>query len=481
MIMKQFYSFIAAVLFTSTVSAQFTITDVTVNGQAFKKITGTINVNQTLNNSFLWLLSDTVFVAPGAKLTITAGTSIFAETPATLLYVNTLGEVDWQGTATNPIVFNSLANAPGQGAGSTAAGQWHGIRIDGNGAGTNAGTIRYLRQMYAGFGVDVNAFQLDNVGSGTTVEYVQVFRNSNRGFRINGGDVNLKYVISTNSADAGFRSDSSWDGAGQFWIVNKNIAAGNAIEVRLGNGVLSNVTVTGAGINVTSGTPVGGGIRPRNTGTAKIYNTVVAGVDTSLRFSDGSEAGVTSGASFFRNSAVFSNNINGGTGIHSTAAVFNPSATAYNSAFNNSVASFTISDSYVGTSTLNSTAAGVLDSSFTDVNYVGAVQSGPGNDWTAGWCFNLDGTLRQASLSNEEFEKVIVTTYSNPVQDHLRINSNRTISSIFVYDSLGKLISQDLSFEQENNQIDMSNFRAGLYFVKVTSGDGVETLKVIKQ
>lgn len=480
--MKHFYFSILALLTTNMAIAQYTIDDVVLNGQAFKKITGTINANETLNDSFLWIIADTLRVAPQAKLSITQGTEIFAETPGTILYVETLGEVDWQGTSENPIVFNSLANAPGQGAGNNSPGQWNGIRIDGDGPGSDSGIIRYVRQMYAGFGSDgPNAFQLENVGDGTTIEYVQVFRNANRGFRLNGGDVKLKYLISTNSADLGFRIDQGWSGSGQFWIVNKDINAGNAIEGRGGNPILSNVTVTGVGFNNPGASPLGGGIRIRNGGNAQIYNTVVVGVDRSIMFSDGSEEGVTNGISFFRNSACFGNNTNSGTGFHSSAAIFNPTNSSYNTTFNNSVASFEIVDSYVGTSTLNSTPAGTLDSFFTDVNYVGAVQNGTDNDWTVGWCLNLDGTLREAPLSINQFEKSTINVYPNPVQDNLKINSKDAITSVFIYDSAGKVIYQNLSFVKENDQIDMSNFQSGLYFVKVTSNNISETLKVIKQ
>lgn len=376
------------------VSSQYSIEDVELNGQAFKRITGNININETLDNSSLWIIADTVSVAQQVKLTITEGTQIFAETEQTILYVNQLGEVDWQGTATNPIVFNSLANAPGQGAGNDAPGQWEGIRIVGDGPNSNSGIIRYVRQMHAGFGNDgENAFRLDDVGSGTVIEYVQIYRNDQRGFRINGGDVNLKYLISTNSEGRGFRLDDGWSGAGQFWIVNKDIEASNGIESRDGTSILSNITITGMGVNAPGATPAGGGIRIRDGGNAQIYNTVVTGVGLSLRYSGGSEQGVGQGVSFFVNSASFNNGEDVGPGFHSSANFFNPASDDYIPSFNNSVEPFDIVDSYVGTSTLNSTPAGAINPFFTDVNYIGAVEVG--NDWTIGWCLNLDGTLRQ--------------------------------------------------------------------------------------
>lgn len=459
---------------------EYIIEDVELNGQTFKRITGNININETLDNSSLWIIADSVTVAQQTKLTITEGTEIFAETPETILYVNQLAEVDWQGTSTEPIVFNSLANAPGQGDGNDSPGQWLGIRIDGDGANSNSGIIRYIRQMYAGFGNDgQNAFQLENVGSGTTLEYLQVYKNANRSFRLNGGDAKLKYLVSTNSAGIGFRIDAGFNGSGQFWVINKDINAGNAIEGRGGNPILSNITVTGVGFNDPTASPLGGGIRIRNGGNAQIYNAVVVGVDRSIMFSDGSEQGVADGISFFRNSASFDNNVDGGTGFHSTAAIFNPTNGNYNPAFNNSVAPFSIVDSYVGTSTSNSTPAGALNPFFTDVNYVGAVQEG--NDWTVGWCLNLDGTLRESNLSVNEFEKVNITVFPNPVQNNLTINSKININAVSIYNSTGRLIYENFSFNNENNQLDLSEYQSGIYFLRVTSGNFSQTLKVIKQ
>lgn len=368
---------------------EYQINDVVINGQTFKKLTGNVNINETLDSSSLWILSDVVTVAQQTKLTIKQGTKIFAENSKTILYVNQLGTFDWQGTATNPIVFTSLANAPGQGAGNTSIGQWNGVRIDGSGTDSNSGILKYVRIMYAGS--DLNAFLLENVGSATTIEYVQVFKNANRGIRINRGVANLKYIVSTNSDGTGFRMDDNWNGNGQFWIVNKDIAAGVAIEGRRGTPTLSNITVTGIGFNAAGGVSSGGGIRLRDGGNAKIYNAVVTGVAESLRYSGGSEQGVASGISFFRNSASF-NNASGGSGLHSTATFFNPTSTDYVQSFNNSVNSFQILDSFVGTSSINSTPSGPLNPFFTDVNYIGAVEIG--KDWTKGWCLNFNGTLR---------------------------------------------------------------------------------------
>lgn len=485
--MRHYYFIILALIIASNVIAQtpeYAIEDIELNGQSFKKITGTINVDETLDNSFLWIIADTVRVAPQTKLTITEGTEIFAENTETLLYVNQLGELDLQGSSTEPVVFNSLANAPGQGAGDDTSGQWNGLRIDGDGLGSNSGIIRYLRVMYPG--LNSNGFELRNVGSGTTIEYVQIYKNAGTaGLRVNSGDVNIKYIIASNSENIGLRFDddggeTGWSGAGQFIVVNKDIEAGDAIESRDDTTpILSNVTITGIGLNNPGSAILGDGPRIRNDGDLKLYNTVLTGVKSSLRMDNAN--GIANGNSIFANSASFDNDDDNGTGFHSSASVFNPTSGSYNSTFNNSVTPFTIVDSYVGTSTENSTSAGALNPFFDDVNYVGAVQSGEGNDWTVGWTLNLDGTLRESSLSVNEFEKTEIAVFPNPVLNNLTINSKIDISAVTIYNSTGKLVHENLSFKNENNQIDMSEFQSGLYFLKVSNGDSSQTLKVIKQ
>jgi hypothetical protein len=378
-------------LIVSEILPQYEIEDVTINGQDFRRITGTINFDETLDNNSLWLISGAIRVFQQTTLTIEEGTQIFAETIDTRIDVDPLGIVDWQGTATNPIVFNSLANAPGQGAGDTSRGQWSGIDINGVGGEDNSGIVRYVRLMYPGS--DNDAIQFTNAGSGTTAEYIQVYRSGDNSIRVNEGTINLKYLVSTDPTEtrAGIRWDDGWIGNGQFWVVTM-LNGSDAIQGRSGSGFLSNVTITGSALNDSSLNPVGRGFFIRDGGTAKIYNSVITGLDVSIRFRGESIQSVSNGQSFISNSASFNNLEDDGTGFHSTTDFFNPTDNDYIPSFNNSVTPFAIVESIVGTDTSNSTAAGALNPFFEDVNFVGAIPAD--NDWTLGWCVNLDGSIR---------------------------------------------------------------------------------------
>ncbi len=374
----------------SEIVPQYTIEDVTIDGQAYKEISGIVNFNETLTSDNLYLINGFVEVSQQTTLMIEAGTTIYGKDAKSRLNINEFGTITADGTLENPIVFTSFETAQGQ-SGNPDNGDWSGIQINGSGAGDNSGIFRYVRVEYGGS--DNDTFQLSNVGDQTIIEYVQVFKSLDNAFRVNEGNVNLRYIVATDSEDAGVRFDDGWMGNGQFWVVNTTTTS-TAIEGRdQSNTVLSNITITGIGFNDTPSPPDGDGIRIRNEAKARIYNTIVTGVDRSIRFSDGSEAFTTTGENVFRNSASFNNDSDGGTGFHSSADLFNPTDGDYDPVNNNSIDPFTITDSYVGVSTANSRAAGGLSSFFEDVNYIGAVPVN--NDWTLGWTLNMDGSLRE--------------------------------------------------------------------------------------
>ncbi len=374
----------------SEIVPQYTIEDVTIDGQDFKQITGIVNLDETLSNDNLYIINGEVDVEQSTTLTIEEGTTIYGLDETSRLTVRQFGTIVADGTAEEPIVFTSFKTAPGQ-SGDQASGDWSGVQIEGNGPVDNSGIFRYVRMEYVGSNDD--AFQLSNVGSQTTVEYVQVYKSTDNAFRINEGGVNLKYIIATDGQDAGIRYDDAWVGKGQFWVVNTTFTE-SAIEGRDEADVqLSNVTITGSGVNDVNSVPGGFGFLIRNEATATIYNAVVTGVETSIRYRNGSEDFLRTG-SIFSNSACFGNEETAdGPGFHSSAEIFDPTDGSYDPAFNNSITAFTINDSYVGVSTTNSIDPSAIDSFFEPANYVGAVEAG--NDWTVGWTRNIDGSSRE--------------------------------------------------------------------------------------
>lgn len=188
-----------------------------------------------------------LFVLNGATLTIEPGTEIQGE-QGSVLVIARGSKIMAEGTKDAPIVLTSA-----QPKGQRTAGWWGGLLVLGNApinvntptsteatyeaftsaiaegkfGGTNAadssGTIKYVRIEFAGFefimGREFNNLTLAGVGSGTTVDYVQVHGGSDDGIEFFGGTVNVKHIVSSQNHDDGFDTDNGWVGKAQFIIV----------------------------------------------------------------------------------------------------------------------------------------------------------------------------------------------------------------------------------------------------------------------
>ena len=154
-----------------------------------------ISSNMTLTYPNTYNLRGFVYVTEGATLTIEPGVVIKGEkeSKATLI-VERGGKLIAEGTSERPIVFTS-AQAPGK----RKPGDWGGIILlgkaknnmgeqtieggvrskhGGNDDTDNSGVLKYVRCEFAGIEYstdnEINAITFGSVGSGTTVDYVQV-------------------------------------------------------------------------------------------------------------------------------------------------------------------------------------------------------------------------------------------------------------------------------------------------------------------
>lgn len=91
-----------------------------------------------------------------------------------------------------------------------------------------------------------------------------------------------------------------------------------------------------------------------------------------------------------------------------------------------------------------------------------------------------DFKVEWGELSNPTFNGSEFKAYPNPVKDILNIYSNKSISTIEVYNLLGQQVSAN-KVDFTNGQIDMANLSTGTYLVKISSGTSINTVKVIKQ
>jgi hypothetical protein len=207
-------------------------------------VRGVIKTSTTWKKDYKYRLRGYVYVTDGAVLTIEAGTKIVSnKDSAGVLVIYRDGQINAVGTATDPIVFTSAETSPAPGdlGGVVLAGQATG---NGNHAvmeggldpaysafgGTNdahsSGTLKYVRIEYAGKAVnpgdEVNGLSLYGVGSGTTIDYVEVLRGLDDAFEFFGGTVNCKHLIAYNCADDDYDMDDGYRGKIQFAISIKD-------------------------------------------------------------------------------------------------------------------------------------------------------------------------------------------------------------------------------------------------------------------
>ena len=185
-------------------------------------------------------------------LTIDPGVRIFASGGSDYLIVNRGSQIFAEGTATNPIIFTSRQNVEGTTT-ESSQGQWGGLVIagrapqancvltapvtctgtvegtsasyGGNTPTDNSGRIRYVQIKYSGFeisaGNELQGLTLGGVGSGTTIDHVQVYNSSDDGIEIFGGNVNLRHLVINGADDDGMDTDTGWRGGAQFGIVTQ--------------------------------------------------------------------------------------------------------------------------------------------------------------------------------------------------------------------------------------------------------------------
>ncbi|MET6997832.1 hypothetical protein [Chitinophaga defluvii] len=294
------------------------------NGTEVTLLEGKITKDRTLKAGNTYTLRGIVYVTGGAKLTIEPGTVIHGETSSKGALVITRGaQINADGTKDKPIVFTSDAGSPKRGDwggvvicgkaptnasfnGTQGVGQVEGGVNNGEGLGLyggtdaadNSGTLKYVRIEYAGYAYlpdnELNGLTLAGVGSGTTIDYVEIFKANDDAIECFGGTVNLRHTIFISTLDDDFDTDNGYSGTVQFGIVlrdsaiadvsksesweSDNDANGSALTPQT-SAVYSNITAIGPRATTTS---VGNslflcGAQIRRNSSISIYNSVIMG------------------------------------------------------------------------------------------------------------------------------------------------------------------------------------------------------------
>ena len=294
---------------------------------------GRINADTVLRKANAYILKGIVYIVGNHTLTIEAGTVIkgsFSGSDVAALVITRGSKIIAPGTATDPIIFTSLSPNP-------QSGDWGGIVLCGkagynlsyngtaglyqveggidnaNGDGLagsgdvvaptpvpndNSGILQYVRIEYAGYAFqpdkEINSLTMAAVGSGTTIDHIQVTYAKDDAFEWFGGSVNCSYLIAYKTQDDDFDTDNGYNGKVQFGLVMRDsliadISTSEAFESD-GNAtgttaapkttaIFSNITAIGprATLNNLGSTLFRGATHIRRNSGISIFNSIIMG------------------------------------------------------------------------------------------------------------------------------------------------------------------------------------------------------------
>lgn len=257
-------------------------------------LSGNITEDKTLDAAQVWTLSGRVAVTAGNTLTIEPGTIIKAVagtgSNASALVIAQGAKLMAMGIESQPIIFTSVSDdiSVGQTSGTSlnenVRGLWGGLIVLGNApisvssgttaqiegipasdpnglyggsdAADNSGIIQYVSIRHGGAeigeGNEINGLTFGGVGTGTTVDHVEVVGNVDDGVEFFGGTVNASELLVWGQGDDGLDIDQAYAGTISNSMVILNEASDHALEIdgpegsATGSFTLNNITLIGA-------------------------------------------------------------------------------------------------------------------------------------------------------------------------------------------------------------------------------------------
>ena len=279
-------------------------------------------------------ISGIVYVDAGVTLTVQAGATVkatYSGTSTAALIIKRGAKIMAVGTLAKPIIFTSASPTP-------VSGDWGGIELLGkaainssnggaaglyipeggfnNAAGDglagsgdalvptpvnddNSGIMQYVRIEYAGYAFlpnqEINSLTMACVGSGTTIDHIQVSYAKDDAFEWFGGTVNCKYLISFKTQDDDFDTDNGYSGSVQFGLIvrdssiadvsksesfeSDNDGSGSTLTPKT-NAVFCNVTSFGPQAtqsNIGNSNYLGAAVQIRRNSSLSIFNSAFVG------------------------------------------------------------------------------------------------------------------------------------------------------------------------------------------------------------
>ena len=282
------------------------------------------------------------------SITIDAGVTVVSANNDDYLVVSRGSQIRSNGTATNPVVFTAKGVFDGSAISANTKGIWGGLVLNGRGpindcdvgsetGGTigcekqgegasglfggaspadDSGQLFYTRVEYAGVRLtnedELNGIAFQGVGSGTEVDYVQVYNNLDDCFEWFGGTVNASHLVANGCGDDSIDWTDGWTGSVQYAIVypGENDLSDDPRGIEADNQRpndltprsapdIANFTIVNSGDDAVDA----GAVLRRGT-AGNIVNGVIVGFDSGIDVDDTStldllEAGTLNVASIF--------------------------------------------------------------------------------------------------------------------------------------------------------------------------------------
>jgi len=222
-------------------------------------VTNNITSNTTWEDGITYILGGRIAVEAGATLTIEGGALVKGEagegSNASALLIARDATLNANGSADAPIIFTSVAdeitpedvdsgNFGSPNLNATQRGLWGGVIVLGNApisvsGGTenqiegiistdpnglyggddpddSSGSITFISIRHGGSNIgegnEINGLTMGGVGTGTTIENVEVVANQDDGLEWFGGTVNVSNVLVWNNGDDAVDTDQAWSG-----------------------------------------------------------------------------------------------------------------------------------------------------------------------------------------------------------------------------------------------------------------------------
>jgi hypothetical protein len=502
------------------------------------------NVVWTADNEYV--LNGLVFVDEGATLTIQPGTVIKGMPGqgenASALVVARGGKIFASGTPDQPIVFTAQADDVSD-AGDLpldARGLWGGVIIlgratlnsepgetpiegiptteprglyGGSDDGDNSGVFRYVSIRHGGTdigaGNEINGLTMGGVGSGTLIEFVEVYNNQDDGFEWFGGTVNTKNLVSAFNGDDAFDYDEGFRGKGQFWFVIQDAETGNRAGEHDGGTTpedgapyaipqIHNVTYIGSGAFSANGDN-DVVLKIRDNAGGQYINSIFTDFAGEAVSIEDLESGEDSRARLAAGDLRLANNIWWGFGAGDDLATIAPKefVAEHLAANDNRIVDPLLSGisrdrdqgldprPQSGSPAWNGLAATPDDGFYTQVDYVGAFGR---SLWTSGWTFLSEAGIMPSDAATfiaaeSAVEAALPNGYAleqnmpNPFNPSTTINYSVPADGqvkLTVYNSVGQematLVNDTRAAGTYAISLDAADYSTGIYFYRLEAG-----------